>query len=396
MMGSIAYRYRALRQDGTMEEGVLERDGRDEAVGALRFRGLLPVSVDRSEDRPAIRRRVSAGDLAVGLRTLAVLLDSGLSVSRALSAFEDTAPPGWRQAMPALRNRIREGDSLGSALEVSGVGVPTLTIGIIKAGEGGSGLAPAVRRAAELAESSAALRASIRAALAYPTLLAIVGTASIAIVVGVVLPRFATIIAGVGGSVPMLARGVIAAGEFARAAALPAVIMALGSAVLWRVWSRDPEWCRRMHRALLASPIVGPLRLAAASSRLCSALAALLDAGVPMATALAHSAGAVGDNEVERRVLDAREEVISGARLSTALGRQAGTTPTATRLIHAGEESGQLGQMLGRAAALDVTRLEDGLRALVRIIEPVLIIAFAAVIALVCGALLQTVYAVKP
>jgi type II secretory pathway component PulF len=227
-------------------------------------------------------------------------------------------------------------------------------------------------------------------------LLAIVGATSLVVIVGVVLPRFAAIIAGVGGTTPPLARAIIAAAGFARGIAVPVLVCVIGFAILWQVWMSEPAARGKFHRALLATPVIGSMRLTAASSRLCATLAALLDAGVAVAAALGHSAGASGDGEIERRVLEAREQVIAGARLSASLAKEGAVTPTAARLIRAGEESGQLSQMLERAASLDVARLNDALRALVRILEPLMIVSFAAVIAVVCGALLQTVYAVRP
>ena len=150
------------------------------------------------------------------------------------------------------------------------------------------------------------------------------------------------------------------------------------------------------HRWMATLPFVGELRLCAASSRSCSALAALLESGVPIASALQHAARACGDAWIEGQVLAARERVIAGAPLSAALADERAVTTTARRMIRAGEESGQLAAMLKRAAELDGVRLSARLRTLVRLIEPVLIVVFAGVVALVAAALLQAVYSVRP
>ena len=391
-----AFAYRAARADGSIEEGILELSERPEAVANLRGRGLLPVELKRSATPAVGRSSLSPIDLAIGFRTLATLLGSGMSVGRALDAFTEVAPPGWTTGLTELRDRVRQGESLGAALERSSLAIPRLLTGIIRAGEGGSGLAAATRRAADMAESAARLRDSIRSALAYPILLAVVGAASVAIIVLVVLPRFAMIIAEVGGDVPPLARAIMTVAAVARVSAIPAIIVAIFSLVLWRTWTADAAAQIRIHASLLALPAVGPLRLGAASSRACSALSALLDAGVPVASALVHAARATGDAEVERRILAARERVVAGARLSGALSEMRAITPTAGRMLRAGEDSGQLAQMLERAGEIDGTWVNERLRALVRLLEPALVIGFAAMIAVVSGALLQTVYAVKP
>lgn len=391
-----AYRYRAARADGTIEAGFLELGDRPEAIAALRARGLFPIEVTRTTGSGSRRSAIPAADLAIGLRTLATLLDSGLPLSRALAAFQDVVPRTWSDGVGVLREHVRQGAGLGAALELSVPGLPRELTSVIRSGEGGSGLAQSVRRAAELAESREALRASIMAALAYPVLLAIVGAASIAVIVLVVLPRFASIIADIGGDVPPLARGVMAGAHALKIAFLPSLGMIAVAVAYWRARGSDPSTRLVVDRALIALPVVGALRLCSASSRGCAALSALLESGVPVSTALVHAARGTADLEAERRWLAARENIIAGARQSISLVEAGAVTSTAGRLIRAGEESGQLPQMLSRAAALDAMRLADTLKGAVRLIEPAMIVAFAAIIALVSGALLQTVYAVKP
>lgn len=391
-----AYAYRAARADGSLERGVIELVDRPEAVASLRARGLTPVELTAMSTSVDRRSRLSAPDLAVGFRTLATLLSSGMPVNRALAAFEEVAPSAWNPGLAELRDRVRQGDSLGAALDRSVLGIPKLMTGIIRAGEAGSGLASASRRAADLAETAARFRESLRSAMAYPILLAAVGAASIAIIVLIVLPRFAAIIGDVGGDVPPLARAIMAAASVARAAAAAALVAGIGALILWRTWANDAAARTRIHATLLAAPVLGPVRLCAASSRSCAALSALLDAGVPVASALMHAARATGDAEVERRILSARDRVVAGDRLSTALVEARAVTSTAGRLIRAGEDSGQLPQMLDKAAEIDNDRVTETLRGFVRLIEPAMIIGFATIIALVSGALLQTVYSVKP
>ena len=298
---TITYRYRTARSDGIIEEGSLDHADRGASVLAhLSDRGLFAIDVEASSPVVATHRAMSASDLAIGLRTLATLIDSGLPVGRALAAFTDVAPTGWLPGLGEIRNRVKQGESLAVAMEQSNIGLPRLLTGVIRAGEAGSGVALAMNRAADLAESSAKLRAAVQGALAYPALLAVVGAASIGIIVLVVSPRFAEIIADVGGDVPPLARFIMSSAHAIRVAAIPGLMLALAAVVLWRSWMTGPESMARFHRALLGTPLLGGLRMCAASSRACAALAALLGAGVPIAVALRRRAAASGDFEIER------------------------------------------------------------------------------------------------
>lgn len=396
MPGTVGFRYRAARPDGTMELGEVRASSRESAVASLTDRGLFPMEVVA---RPALRMsraRLSASELALGLRLLANLLEADLPISRALSAFEDLAPLGWRPGMETIRSQVREGQTLATALAHSPLPIPSLVVGIIQAGEAGSGVAAAVRSAAQLTEHAAATRAAIRAALTYPVILACAGTASLALLVGVVLPRFAVILADLGQALPPITRFVLAAAGATRASALPVLLVIAALAVWWRSWTASEAGRSRWHAYLLTLPGIGTVRRAAATSRGCSAIAALLRSGVPIAGALHHAAAAAGDAAVSTRLLTAREQVVMGQRISRALEQADAFTPTAARLVRAGEETGRLAELLEHAARIERERAEDLTRAAVRLLEPALILIFGALVALVSAALLQAVYSVRP
>jgi general secretion pathway protein F len=391
------FTYRAARRDGTLEYGSLEASAPDDANRRLAERGLFPLEVTRERaERTATARAIPLDDVAVGLRVLATLVESGLPVSRAMQAFEDLAPPAWRPGIPALAAALREGTSLGGALRASACALPPVLVGIIDAGEGGSGLAPALGHAATLAEQMAASRAALRQALAYPLVLALSGVGATALLVGVVLPRFAAILIDLGETLPSSTRLVLAISHGARAAALPGLVIAVVLGALWRMWVATDDGRRTWHGWLLALPLVGTVRLASAASRVAAALGALLESGVPAAPALAHAARASGDAAIEVRLMDVRRDVIAGRRLSTALDEAGAATPTIVRFVRAGEESGRLAAMLAQGARLERDRAERAVKTMLRLVEPLLVLSFGGMVALVAAALLQAVYAVRP
>jgi general secretion pathway protein F len=388
--------YRAARPDGSLERGELRAPTREGAVATLNARGLFPLEVVARPATRSRRTRLAASELALGLRVLANLLEAGLPMSRSLVAFDDLAPPGWRPGLDQIRSSVREGQTLAAALRHSDLEIPPLVIGIIQAGEAGSGVAAAVRSAAELTEHSAAIRAAIRAALTYPAILTCAGAASLVLLVGVVLPRFALILADLGQALPPTTRFVLASAAFARAAVVPAAVAITGILLWWRSWTTSSAGRTRWHAWLLAMPGLGTVRRAASTARACSATAALLQSGVPIAGALQHAAAAAGDAAIQGRLLAAREQVMAGQRISRALENVGALTLTATRLIRAGEETGRLAELLEHAARIERERAQDLTRSTVRILEPALILLFGALVALVAAALLQAVYSVRP
>lgn len=389
------YTYSAVRADGSVERGTVHAGSPDAARSIIRARGALPTAIRRSS---AIYRtaRIPPADLALGLRILSDLIGAGLPMARALAALEELVPASWISALPALREGVREGRSFAAALQTSGLDIPPLVIGLIQAGEAGSGLAEALRRSAELTEARAATRSAIRAALAYPAVLAAASGSAMALLVGVVLPRFATILQDLGQALPPATRVVLTTASVLRAGTVPGSIGAVLVFLGWRTWTATADGRQRWHTWLLDAPIVGGVRHAAGTAQATAALASLLDSGVPLPQALTHSARATGDAALEHRLLTARAHVLTGQRLGTALAETHALTPTAIRLVRAGEDTGRLVAMLRHASTLEAERAQQLVRRAVRLLEPTLILVFGGLIAFVATALLQAVYSVRP
>lgn len=391
------YSYRAARLDGGIERGVVSADSRDQAERFVLGRGLFLLDV-AEQAAPAGRHRPGASDrdLAVGLEMLGTLLASGLPLQRALAILGAASPRGWGAAVPAIASSIREGSALSSALARSPLHFPPLLIGIIVAGESGGRLADAVKRAAGVSARSATSREALRAALAYPIVLACASVLAIALLAGVVIPRFAAILQDLQQALPVSTRVVLGAAELARAASPPLALALLCVVALWRAWMRGADGRAAWHAALLRMPLVGDVRMASATALLAQSLGALLESGVPIAVALRDAAPAAGDTAIERRMGAAREHVIRGQRLSRALELEGAMTPVALQLLRAGEESGRVPAMLQHAAELEGARSARAVRGAVALLEPALVLFFGGIVAIVAIALLQAVYAVRP
>jgi len=388
------FRYKALRQDGMMLRGTVTAVDRRQATVVLYDQGLVPLELTPTRAR-SLGRPPNRSELGAGLRILASLLASGIPMARALSAFEELAPRTWRTASSAMRERIRRGGRLGDALREE-AGVAPVLAGIISAGEAAGRIGDAVLRAAELAEESASLEAAIRGALVYPAVLLAAGIGSVGILIGVVLPRFAGILADLGQAPPPLTQLVLSISVLVHSAGLPAGLLIGLLFAGWRAWIATPTGREAWDDLLLRVPVIGGIRISATTSRLCVAMAALLDAGVPVANALQHAASAAGNAAAEGRVRAARERVVRGEPVGAALADAHALSPAAVRLIRAGAESGQLAAMFAHAGRMEGDRAREATRAAVRLLEPALILVFGAIVAVVAGALLQAVYAVHP
>jgi type II secretory pathway component PulF len=245
-------------------------------------------------------------------------------------------------------------------------------------------------------EQEAELVARVRQALAYPMLLAVAGTISVLVIGTVIVPRFAELLGDLGGELPVATRLLLDTSQVLAEWWVLLVVLVAFVTVAAVTWVRRPAGRSRLHRWLLHLPLIGPLRLGLATTRVARALGAMLGTGMPLLAALEASSDAAGDEAVARRVRAARERVSAGASLTDSLGRERAVTPLALQLVAVGESSGRLAEMTRRAGDLAAQEAERGLRTLVTLLEPALIVAFGGLVAFVAASLLQAVYSVRP
>src|SRR2546427_2151338 len=293
-----AFRYQAARDDGALVRGIVEATSTSDAAAVLSARGLYPVRVEESltPDTWHPTPRVSAQHLATVFQSLASLVDAGVPLEKALRATERVASGRLHEALERVGGRVREGASLGTALAQEHGLFSGVTVGLVRAGERGVGLDRALQQAAQQLEREAETVAKLRAALAYPMLLAAVRTLSVGVIVLFVVPRFVALLSELGQALPVATRILIGVSAAARrfGLVLGACAIAGGIAAVRLVAERRAAW----HRWLLSLPLVGPIRHALATARTCRTLSALLGTGTPALAALQIAREAAGDEAI--------------------------------------------------------------------------------------------------
>jgi general secretion pathway protein F len=390
-----AFRVRAATADGRRLERDYVADSPERARDAARRDGLWPLSIAPLSDAARVHVRLPLRELALGFRVLATILDAGIPASRVMRVGAPSLSEMWQPICDQVARHLDNGETFAGSLSLSGVSLPRDLRGIVAAGEAGGDLAGALRRAADMAERTVALRGAVVSALAYPALLAVAGVLVIGVLVSVVIPRFVDVLSNLGQELPGSTRLVLSAAEIVRVAAVPAVVVLAAAAAGAGAWARSAEGAARIAATLLAVPLLGDIRHALASARATDALASLLDSGMQLPQALSLSAVASGDAVVEQRLLQARDAITQGASIASALRSTEALTPTSTRLIGAGEAGGALSALLRHASRLESDGALTRLQRLTRVVEPALIMLLGAVVAFVAIALLQAVYSVR-
>lgn len=389
------YRYEAARPDGAAVRGVLEAATMSAATALLSARGLYPMRVaEQADHRLPWWGQPSARSRALVFQSLASLVQAGVSLDQALAATVKVASGPLGEAIGRITARVREGTSLAGAVRGEPMLASGVTVGLLRAGERGVGLGTALSQVAAHLEREAETASRIRSALAYPLLLAVVGTVSVGVIVLFVVPRFAALLADLGQTLPLATRVLITAADVVRRAGLPGIALVVGGAALgWKAFhERRAAW----HAWLLELPLVGVIRHALATARVTRTLGALLGTGTPALSALRIAREAAGDEAVAERLNRAGEQVAQGTSLATALGATGALTEAAQQLVLIGEGAGRLPALLTQAAVLEERNAERRLGTLVTLLEPALILGFAGLVAFVAAALLQAVYSLRP
>jgi type II secretory pathway component PulF len=389
------YAYEVADEHGAVAKGSLTARDEIEAAALLTARGLYPLRL-RPAPAPLFRRTPSKEQISFLLRSLASLVQAGVPVDRALRVAETQVNAELARTLEPVLRRVIEGTSLSRALAEEGTVVSPVVLGMLQAGEAGSRLAQALEQAADLVERDAEFEARLRQALAYPIILTGVGVGSVAVILGFVLPRFADLLHDVGQELPALTRLLLGASGIVRAALPWVVLVAVVGLFAFRRMLGSPEVRARWHAMLLALPGIGSLRWAAISGRLARTLGSLLEAGVPVLSALDLAAPAAGDGEIEHRMRNARRRIAQGEPMAHALEVERVLTEAALQLVALGESNGQLAAMTLRAGHLATVHAERRTRVLVSLLEPGLVLFFAGLVALVAAALLQAVYSLRP
>lgn len=394
-----AFAYQALDTSGKTQRGVLQGDTARAVRGALRERGLNPLSVEEVREgaqrtaRPFARRGIGAVELALLTRQLATLTDAGLPIDEALAALSEQAENERQRAMTmSLRARVMEGASLAQALGEFPESFPDIFCATVAAGEQSGRLGPVLDKLADYAEARDALKQKMLAALAYPLLLTLVAIAVVSGLLAWVVPQIVGVFQNLHQGLPMATRVLIALSDLLRAWGWLILLALVGALVAAHLALRGEAMRYRWHEFLLRLPLVGRLVRAANTARATRTLALLAGSAVPLLDALGIAAQVVPNLPMREALRRAAFKVREGTAFSRALGESGQFPPVALRLIASGERSGELPRMLEEAAAQQQRELDRWLTALTSVLGPAVILAVGAMVLFIVLAILLPIF----
>jgi general secretion pathway protein F len=395
-----SFRYTAILASGETTTGLLEAPSEQAVVELLRRQGSLPVRAEPADRATGLfsnllgaefggARRLSGSEVAESTRELAVMLSAGQDLDRALRFLVDTAEHRHvRALLGQVRDAVRDGTPLATALAQQPRSFPRLYVGLVRAGEAGGMLANTLERLADLLEKQRALKASVISALIYPAILLVAGIGSIVLLLTQVLPQFVPLFEQAGATLPRPTLIVIALGHFVSSDGIYAAALLVIAVIAARQALTRPNIRLWWDRTLLRLPILGGLSRELLAARFARTLGTLLQNGVPLVGALGIVSDVIGNTAAEAAVRSATDSAKGGAGLSRPL-QQSGIFPMRTiYLLRLGEETAQLATMSLRAAEIHEEQSRIGIERLTALLVPVLILTMGVAVAGIVSSLL--------
>ncbi|MGB3200760.1 MAG: type II secretion system F family protein [Nodosilinea sp.] len=392
--------YVAIGRDtsGAQRKERVSAENPNEARTILKDQGLYVLNLKEEAgfnlDMESIKTsmtKVTVKDKAIFSRQFAALVNAGVALVRGLGVLaDDCSNPKLKKALLAINADVQQGTNLSDAMRKHPACFDNLYVALIQAGEVGGVLDEVLNRLAKLLEDLARLQNQIKSAMAYPVT---VGFLAVIIFVGMtvfLLPIFADMFEDLGADLPVFTQVMMMISRFLRQP-LNWVFMIAGisaAGFAYRRYYATLNGRRVIDRLSLKMPLFGDLIQKTATARFCRTFGSLSKSGVPILTALEIVRDTAGNQVIAEAVDEARKDVQSGGMISLALQKHAVFPTMAIQMISIGEETGELDAMLMKVADFYEDEVEQAVKALTSVMEPIMIIVLGGMV----GSILISMY----
>ncbi len=374
-----------LRQDGVFPTDLVEQKRKDVGVGAT---GAFDVR--------SYFERITPQDLALLTRQLSTLIGAGLPLVECLSALiEQVENTRIQRALSQIREQVTEGVALADALKAHPRMFSDLYTNMVRAGEASGALDVVLLRLADYTESSAALRDKVRSALTYPSLMALTGTAILLFLLSYVVPTITKIFSENQAKLPMMTTILLSISGFMQEYWWLVVGTMLIIAISIRLSIRTPAGRMRFDRYILSIPYFGKVMKKIALARFSRTLSTLLTSGIPLLTSLDIVKNVVANMVLSQAIEDARASIREGQSIAPPLKKSGLFPPMLIHMVAVGEKSGELEQMLTRAADAYDREVESSVSSLTSVLEPIMIIFGGGVVLFIVLAILLPIFSMQ-
>ena len=386
-----SFRFKAVAPNGEVLQGQMEAANTDEVVAKLHEQGNLPLEAIPADQAAGVglgalfrSTGVSQSDIANFTQQLATLVGAGLPLDRSLLVLAELAEsPRLKRLVDRIRDEVRGGVSLSEALERQHGVFSRLFINMVRAGEMGGTLDHTLTRLSEYLERAQELKSSVVSALIYPCILLLLAGGAMIFLLVFVIPNFMPLFEQLGGELPILTQIVLAMANALRYGWWAIALAVAGVAVFFQRQFADPTTRLIWDTRLINLKWIGDLLTKIDTARFARTAGTLLKNGVPLLSAMSIARNVLGNSALAEQVESATKDVKTGGGLAHALAVGKRFPRMALQMIAVGEETGQLDDMLLRAADTYDREVRTTIDRLMAAFVPVMTILLAGFIALI-------------
>jgi type IV pilus assembly protein PilC len=395
------YEYAVRDGKGKLVNGKLEAPTEAALVTKLRGMGYAPISV--KEVNQGLNRelklpggnRVKLKDLAIASRQFATMINSGLSLLRALTILsEQTENKTLARTFSEVRNAVEAGQSLSNALAKHPNVFPPLMINMCRAGEVGGFLDGVLLQVAENFESEVKLRGKIKSAMTYPVVVFVIAIVAVIGMLLFIVPIFAKMFSTLGGTLPAPTRVLVFLSDAMKVGAPVMLVGLVGGFIGWQKIKRQERVRRFVDPLKLRTPIFGKLFQKVAISRFSRNLGTMLKSGVPILQSLEIVGSTAGNTVLSDAAKAVEESVRRGESLAGPLAQHKVFPPMVVQMLAVGEDTGAIDTMLHKISDFYDAEVEATTEALTSLIEPLMIAVLGGIIGSMIIALYMPIFSV--
>jgi len=390
--------YRALDTAGAVVRGTLEADNRNLVIESLLHQNYTIVEIKEDRNKEAAKKSslnitlfesVKINDLSLFTRQLSTMVSAGLPIVRSFQILEEqTRSPMLRRAVGDIRTNLEGGMALNDCMAQHPKIFSPMYVSMVKAGETGGALDTILSRLADTLERDREINSKVKSASIYPIMILCVALLVVIFILTFVMPVFVEQFTSSGTELPAFTAFFMGVSYFIRDNGLLLLIVIVLLVVGLKWVGTKPNGRLFFDRLYLNLPIVGKAINRIAVSRFTRILGTLIKSGVPILEALEVLRGVVGNRVISDAIGEARDSIREGQSVAAPIAATGVFEPMVTQMISVGEETGALDDMLERMAVFYDNEVNFAIDALLKSLEPIMIIFVAGII----GAIIIATY----
>ncbi len=379
------FKYKAINSEGQRIEGSQSADSESQIREMLLSNQYYPLSIEKENSKSkksfSFNSKVKLKDIAVFCRQFYVMLDSGLSIGKALNILiEQCEKPKLREALIGVNGELKRGETLASSMRKRKDVFPNLLTSMIDAGERSGNLDIILKRMAEYYEKETKIRGKIKSAMIYPIVLGVVAIISITFILTFVMPTFVQMFEENNVDLPMSTKMVLETSKVLGKYGIIIFLILVTAIILLGKYLKSEEGQYKLSSINLKIPVIKKLTQKIIVSRFTRTMGIVSSSGMSLVTSIEIVASVVGNKIAEKELLKVKEKVLKGEGLGDSIMNIKIFPPMLASMVKIGEEAGSLDSILDKTADFYDDELEREIKTATALIEPIMIVLMGIII----------------